>query len=963
MGSFGAVGELRRVVGRAADLARIAELLDRALDDEPATVLVFGEAGVGKSTTLQAAAGLAHDRGFVTATGSCSDGDSGTSFAPIRVALRGLLGAYGAGVVAAAVEERPAVSLLLPPRWRSADEPGTSADVGELYDSVLGLIGALAAERPLVLALEDLHWADRSTLELLSFVARNLIGERVVLVGTVRSEDLATEHPAGRAVTELARLASATRIELAGLDVGAFAEMVAAAGVSLDGAAVAALHQRTGGNPFYALELLAAGATSSGPLPPSVTDAIEIRLAGLSSDALAGVRAAAGAGVVDVPVLAAMVERAEPSVEDSLRAAVAAGVLVADSQSGETRFRHALVREVTYGTLLTSERRRLHEAAAEALSKKAEVDAAQLAHHYLAANRPADALRTSIAAARAEAGAFGSVDAIDHYMHAAETWNVVPPADRPTELTYEDLLQEAMVCAVNVGALDEGATVGSRLLDALDARADPERWALCAARLSELRWELGDGAGASTLLDRAEEHLSGHPDCIAQVRVLERRAFQAITSGRQAEGRDIARAAVDAALRIGDAESIAVALNRVAIASSSLGDADSVERLLEAFDAAWRAQLPHEVSRAGINMLLLLHTGGRIGIAIEAGERVLQAATELRINPTSQSALVALYARSLIDVGEWDRADALLSGIRLPNGARYRTYIALALAEFAAARGDADLARRMLKEARFDAVITLGLRGACLEAELALADGELHLARDVANDYLPLAAMVLDSTFARLSALALRALRQGETEAADKYLEQATLRDETVMRTPVGTPADHTAWLAAARAAHAQIHGRAASGWWADASDCFDRAGLIVRRAWAQVEQAAAVVDEGGDRGAASRLVADAHALSSRLGAEPVRRYAESLARRARLDVPGIPRIAQGDLGLTEREVEVLRLVAAGRTNKEIAAELYISVKTASVHVSNILRKVGAATRTEAGAIAHREGLVATASS
>jgi DNA-binding NarL/FixJ family response regulator len=124
------------------------------------------------------------------------------------------------------------------------------------------------------------------------------------------------------------------------------------------------------------------------------------------------------------------------------------------------------------------------------------------------------------------------------------------------------------------------------------------------------------------------------------------------------------------------------------------------------------------------------------------------------------------------------------------------------------------------------------------------------------------------------------------------------------------------------------------------------------------VEQAAAIVDEGGDRGEAGAVVADAHALSLRLGAEPVRRYAESLARRARLDVAGIPRLAQGDLGLTDREAEVLRLVALGRTNREIAAELYISVKTASVHVSNILRKVGAATRTEAGAIAHREGLV-----
>ena len=959
------VGDGRHVVGRASDLARIAEALDRALDDEPATVLVFGEAGVGKTTTLQAAAGLAHERGFVVATGSCTDGDSGTSFAPFRVALRALLGAYGAGVVAAAVEERPAVSMLLPSRWRGNVTPDASADAGELYDAVLALVGALASERPIVLAVEDLHWADRSTLELLSFVGRNLTSERVVLIGTVRSEDVAAEEPTGRALAELARLASATRLELGGLDVGAFEELVANAGVGLGASEITALHERTGGNPFYALELLAAGAATSGPVPPSVTDAIEIRLASLSSDALAGVRAAAVAGVVDVALLTAMLQSDEATIEAALRAAVAAGVLVSDPETGEVRFRHALVRDVTYGTLMTSERRRLHEAAADALSVRAQVDAAQLAHHYIAANRPADALRTSIDAARSAAGAYGSVDAVSHYVHAVETWNVVPADERPHEPTYEDLLQEAMVCAVNVGAFDEGVAVGTRLLDALDAASDPERWALCAARLSELRWELGDGSGASTLLDRAEEHLAARTDCgdsIARVRILERRAFQAVTSGQRAEGRDIARVAVDVARQIGDAESIAVALNRVAIASSAMGERESVGLLRDAFDEAWHARLPHEVTRSGSNMLLLLHTGCRLQIALDAGERVLQAATELGVGATARSALSALYARSLVDAGEWDRADALLSGIRLPNGARYRTYIALAIAEFAAARGDADLARRMLSEGRFDAHIgfVLGLRAACIEAELALADGEPHLARDVADDYLPLAAMVLDSTFARLSALALRGLPVGATEVADTYLQDLVRRDETVMQTPVGAGADHSAWLAAARAAHAHVCGRAASGWWAECSASFGAGGIPVRRAWAQVEQAAAIVDEGGDRGAAGALVAEAHALSLRLGAEPVRRYAESLTRRARLDVPGVPRIAHGDFGLTDRETEVLRLVALGRTNREIADELYISVKTASVHVSNILRKVGAATRGEAGAIAHREGLVGT---
>src|SRR5436190_2135810 len=245
------VGQDRHVVGRAGDLARIAQVLDRALDDEPATVLVFGEAGVGKTTTLQAATNLAHDRGFVTATGSCSDGDSGTSFAPFRVALRGLLGAYGAGLVAAAVEERPAVSLLLPPRWRGRRATDASADAGELYDAVLALVGALSSERPIVLAVEDLHWADQSTLELLSFVGRNLSSERVVLIGTVRSEDVAAEESTGRALAELARLASATRVELGGLDVDAFGALAADAGVGLGATEVTALHERTGGNPFY----------------------------------------------------------------------------------------------------------------------------------------------------------------------------------------------------------------------------------------------------------------------------------------------------------------------------------------------------------------------------------------------------------------------------------------------------------------------------------------------------------------------------------------------------------------------------------------------------------------------------------------------------------------------------------------------------------------------------------------
>ena len=133
---------------------------------------------------------------------------------------------------------------------------------------------------------------------------------------------------------------------------------------------------------------------------------------------------------------------------------------------------------------------------------------------------------------------------------------------------------------------------------------------------------------------------------------------------------------------------------------------------------------------------------------------------------------------------------------------------------------------------------------------------------------------------------------------------------------------------------------------------------MPVRSAWAEYRAAAAMVDEGAERGDAARLAAQAHAVAVRTGADPLRRAIESLVRRARLDVPGIERLSGSTVGLTSRELEVLTLVAAGRTNRDIANELYISVKTASVHVSNILRKIGAANRGEAAAVAYREGLL-----
>jgi DNA-binding NarL/FixJ family response regulator len=953
------MGDEAGVVGRTGDLAVVAAVLDRARAEEPGAVLVLGEAGVGKTTMLRAAIRLAAERGFVTAVGACAEGASGTSFAPFRAALRALVPAFRDGVVAEALGAAPAAAVLLPAALRPATPRDASPDAGELYDAVLELVGRLAAEQPLLLAFEDLHWADRSTLELLSFLVRNLAGERVVIIGTARSEDLVLDAPAGRTVTELARVAATTRLDLSGLDRAELRELAAASGVALDGAGVDALHARTGGNPFFALELLDAGVATAGPLPPSVTDTIELRLGTLPDETLRAIRAAAVVGsVVDAELVAGVLAIDPETVESALRDSLAVGVLVPEPATGDVAFRHALVREVAYAGLLASERRRLHEAVAGALEARPDTDAALLAHHFHAANRPADALRTSIAAARAAAGEYGSADALGHYTRAVELWNVVTPSERPLDPSLTDLLRESMLCALNVGAVQEGAALGTRLLDELEPGRDPERWALDAARQAELCWELGDAAQATALLDRADRVLEARSDTVAHVRVLERRAFQAIVSGRREEGRELANEALAVARRADDEEAVLVALNRVALAATALGDKDGQTLLREAFEAAWAARLPHEVTRAGINMLLLLHTGCRLDDAIEAGARVLDAATDLAVGPSNQAALRALHARALVDVGEWEQADDLLSGLHLPNAARLRTYVAIAIAELATAKGDHELARRTLAEGRFELIAVLALRRAGIEAELALADGAPNVARSVVDEHLPLAELILDGSHARLTAFALAAVPAGERIVADRYLQDAQRRAEVVASIPAAAPADVAAWLATVEARHAAVVGAPAVAQWIEAVERFGAAGLVVRRAWAQVQLAAAIVESGGDRSDAAELVAEAHALAVRLGAEPIRRDAESLVRRARLDVPGVARVPEGDLGLTEREAEVLRLVAAGRTNREIASELFISAKTASVHVSNILRKVGASTRGEAAAIAHDRGIV-----
>lgn len=946
------------LVGRHAELARLEQGIARALDEQPTLTFVFGEAGAGKTTLLRAGLAAAADRGCVVALGACVDGEHDLAFAPLRAALRALVPALGADAVRDLTAGLPAAATLLPPTVRPAASGST--DPADLHHEVLELLGAVAERCPLALAIEDLQWIDRSTLALVSFLVRNLTGERIALLATVRSEDLDPGGPVGRQVAELCRSSIASRVDLAGLPLTDLADLLGI-GPDVPAPALEHLWRRTDGNPFFALELHAAGVLDGAPLPDAVRDVVALRLRHLDDDADLVARVAAVAGAdVEPETFAHVLGRPILWVETALRAAERVGVLAVDPDTGRVSFRHPLIREVALGRLLGSERRRLHAALADVVARAPEVDHARVAAHLEAAGRTGDAVEAWLAAARQLAASSRTEDAAVRYGRALQLWDEVPDAPARLGAPLVDLLEEAVECCLDTGAFALGVELNERLLDELDPTSEVERWGLAAAHLAELRWEAGDSEAASELLARARVVLAGHERSEAWGRVLERQAFQGAVGGELEDLVALAEQVVALGDELGDTQLRVVGLNRLAVQLAVRGDDRAHALLARAFDEAWSARLGREMVRAAINRVLIVHASGRHEEARRAGEAARAACEDLGAPSSYRSVIDALLARALVTEGAWDRAADLLAAVTLPASPRFAGYVGLARAELAVGRGDLAATHRALDDIRFVGVAVVLIHASVVEARTALLEARIAEGLRLVQDGLRLAAVIAETTVHRLVALGLEAvaLLGGDEALADDLLARAVAHHDRLAGMPQGLTVDAAARMAVVRARHAEATDRPAAERWREAAAELRAGGFVVDAAEAEAAWARALVAEGGDRALATRLAAAAHAEAARLGALPLRAQVEDLVRRARLDVPGVHRVAEGDLGLTDREVEVLRLVAEGRSNREVAEALYISPKTASVHVSNILRKVGATSRGEAAALAHRLGLL-----
>jgi predicted ATPase len=442
-------------VGRAVELGRLDAVLERAGQGRPQVVLVAGDAGVGKTRLLLALADRARRLGMRVLMGACVElGDIGLPYLPVVDALRELADdPEEAGLLTGAALTAPVLGRLLP-GIEPAGLAGGDLDQLQVLDAVRAVLVGLAERSPVVLVLEDLHWADRATRDLVAFLARTLRSGRVTVAVSYRPDELHRRHPLRPLLAELVRLPAVERLELAPftrVELAEHLEAIAAAPLSPD--RLEDILARSEGNPFYAEQLLAAGAADARvELPATLAEVLLARVEGLSEPAQRVLRVAAVVGRrVPHRLLAGVAGQPEAELEEGLQEAVGARVLTADAATGSYAFRHALLQEAVYGDLLPGEQVRLHAACARLLAAEPGGAAAELAHHCLASHDLAGALAASVRAAEEAEAVLAPAEALRHLANALRLWERVPEPAAAAAIDRVELTLRAAAAASAAG--------------------------------------------------------------------------------------------------------------------------------------------------------------------------------------------------------------------------------------------------------------------------------------------------------------------------------------------------------------------------------------------------------------------------------------------------------------------------------------------------------------------------------
>jgi tetratricopeptide (TPR) repeat protein len=390
-----------------------------------------------------------------------------------------------------------------------------------VFEKTLALLTGCAASAPVLLVLEDLHWADTSTLDLVVFLAHNLDGRPVLLLATYRAGEPSSAGRMRGFADRAQRSGSALVLQLGPFERDELAALLAArAGHLLPAALTEEIAARSEGNPFYAEELLALSGEQSAGLPQGLRDLLLQRVARLDHPTRGVLRLAAAAGrEVGYPLLHGAAELPGGALRDSLRAAVEGGVLVPDPRTNSFRFRHALLAEAICATILPGEREQVHARLAEELARSGAAGAAELAPHWAAAGRTAEALAASAEAARQAEAVFGLAEAHAHLERALALWPAVPDAAGLTGLDLAGLCTWAAELASRTGAAPRAVELARKAID-LGRDGDPLHAARLYDRLGRYLHECGKTDAALAAVERVAELVPAQPPTAERAQAL-----------------------------------------------------------------------------------------------------------------------------------------------------------------------------------------------------------------------------------------------------------------------------------------------------------------------------------------------------------------------------------------------------------------------------------------------------------
>jgi len=924
-------------------------------------VLLGGDAGIGKTRLLSELASRARDAGNQVLVGHCLDiGDSAMPYQPFVEALGGV-GDEERNDLAA---RYPALGPLLP--WPTAEE-SKGVERAELFSSLVAGLDLLAAAHPLLLVLEDVHWADASTRHLIRYVLAHQFSNDVHVVVSYRTDDLHRRHPLRQSIAEWVRMPGVSRLELSPLtdaDVGALVRARGANDLPANG--LRTVVQRAAGNAFFAEELLDAGlADSRAALPETLADLLLIRLDRLDEQARQVARAAScSGGRVSDRVLAEVVGLPAESLDAALRSAIDHKVLT--QVGGDSYgFRHALLAEAIHDDLLPGERQRIHAAYLAALtSGKTRGSAAEIAAHALAARDSATAFSASVEAAKEAVRLSGHDEAAHHFEQALTLID-----DAPDGTDFVQLVIDTATALTTSGQLLRSLALLKDHLDQLPPDAGATDRGRLLVEFGNVAFFASIDAEAEYASLEALRVIADEPTLLrAEAEAL--RARVAANTGRDEEGLERGERALELGEALGAAHTIADAMATLTRLMLRTGvDPDNARlRYVELVEASRGAG--HVLGELrGLQQLAFLHyNAGELDQAEVVFREGMSraAATGWSWGPYGFDGRfftsVVCYLR-----GRWDEVLALCEvGTDTPPMAEAALRSVAMLV--AAGRGDVaalDEAARIRTVWDQDIALCIHSGTALIDlhgdaGDLAAAD-EVHGAvvetlRRVWNEEdfaarLRMAGLLVGQYASKASSLS-RPEQSALLERAAK-LETDTERVALVNQ-PIGP--EGLAWLSRTRAELARLRWRAGvdapsetelEKLWRETAAAFAGIGHPFELARSET-RLAAVLHATGEEVESQALLGSARKAARELGAKPLLAEIDRVAGRA----------SRVDIGLTAREREVLGQVSSGRSNGEIAALLFISAKTVSVHVSNILAKLGATSRTEAAAIARRRGLL-----